>query len=374
MKDLLENHVQPTRPKSERTPSRRIRARWVERGRRLRELTQLASALTSERDVNRLLERVVDEARRVTAAEAATLFVREGESLKFAVVRNEVLVARYGAREAKRRLQEEHLDLATPSLAGYVATTGEVLNVPDAYAIRPDLDCTFDARLDSRYAYVTRSVLSVPLHDASGNVLGVLQLLNACDGAGCVRSFERRQEPYVKALASLAAAAIRTACLEELSCKDPLTDAYNRRYFILRVNEEAKRHERFHEPLALVLLDLDHFKAINDRFGHGAGDRVLKEVTQLLINQSRNFTIVTRLGGDEFGLLLVNTPKAGAINYAHRIRGVIERYPFKHGAVTASLGVASLPDDAGNGEELMAMADRALYQAKHAGRNGVGAL
>jgi diguanylate cyclase (GGDEF)-like protein len=126
--------------------------------------------------------------------------------------------------------------------------------------------------------------------------------------------------------------------------------------------------------MSLVLLDLDHFKAINDRFGHGAGDRVLKEVAQLLVNQSRNFTIVTRLGGDEFGMLLVNTPKTGSITYAQRMRGVIERYPFKHGAVTATLGVASLPDDAKDGDDLVAAADRALYQAKHAGRNGVGTL
>ena len=373
MKGLVDSRAEGVRRKPT-PPTRRVRERWVERVRRLRELTDLAAALTSERDVPRLLERIVDEARRVTRAEAATLFVREGESLTFAVVRNDVLIARYGARETKRRLQEERLDLTMPSLAGYVATTGEILNVPDAYGIRPDLDCTFDARLDTRYGYLTRSVLSVPLHDASGNVLGVLQLLNSRDDDGPIRAFERRHEPYIKALASMAATAIRTARLEELSCKDPLTDVYNRRYFMLRVNEEAKRHQRFREPLALVLVDLDHFKAINDRFGHGAGDRVLKEVAQLLVNQSRNFTIVTRLGGDEFGILLVNTPKAGAVTYAHRIRGVIERYPFKHGVVTVSLGVASLPDDTTDGEELMAMADRALYQAKHSGGNGVGSL
>jgi diguanylate cyclase (GGDEF)-like protein len=374
MKDLLEDREKSVRPKSEAARNHRIRARWVDRGRRLRELTQLAATLTSERDVPRLLDRIVDEARRVTSAEAATLFVREGDALKFAVVRNDALAARYGSRETRRRLQEEHLDVAMPSLAGYVATTGEVLNVPDAYAIRPNLDCAFDARLDARYGYLTRSVLAVPLHDASGNVLGVLQLLNARDGTGTIRGFERREQPFIKALASLAAVAIRTERLEELSCKDPLTDVYNRRYFMLRVHEEAKRHERFGEPLSLVLLDIDHFKVINDRFGHGAGDRVLKEVAQLLVNQSRNFTIVTRLGGDEFGMLLVNTPKAGAVTYAQRMRGVIERYPFKHGPVTASLGVASLPEDAADGESLIGTADRALYRAKHEGRNGVGAL
>jgi len=128
----------------------------------------------------------------------------------------------------------------------------------------------------------------------------------------------------VRALASQAAVAIRNARLEDLSFKDALTDVYNRRYFMVRIEEEWKRHSRFAEPVSLVLLDLDNFKHVNDRFGHRAGDEALREVARLLIKHSRNFTIVTRFGGDEFAVLLVNTPKLGGVCYARRIREVID--------------------------------------------------
>jgi diguanylate cyclase (GGDEF)-like protein len=184
--------------------------------------------------------------------------------------------------------------------------------------------------------------------------------------------FDAGYENLIRALASQAAVAIRNAKLEELSFKDPLTEIYNRRYFKLRLDEEARRHMRFDQALSLVLVDLDHFKQINDQFGHGVGDTVLREAAHLLVNQSRSFTTVTRYGGDEFAVLLVNTPKAGAVTYASRMKGVIERYPFTHGAVTVSLGVAALPDDAREPDDLFTAADRALYDAKRDGRNAVG--
>jgi diguanylate cyclase (GGDEF)-like protein len=341
----------------------------------LAEVIDISIGLTAERDVPSLLERIVTAARRFTGAEAATLFLREGQHLGLAVVQNERLVDRYGLRELRRRMESVHIALDARSIAGYVATTGDAVNLPNAYELgRRHIPCSFDSRLDSRNDYVTRSVLAVPLRDPGGTTFGVVELLNALDEAGAVVPFQRADETLVRALASQAAAAIRAGQLEELSCKDPLTDVYNRRYFVMRAEEEAKRHQRFAEPLSLVLLDVDRFKTINDRFGHAAGDEVLKEVAQLLVNQSRSFTVVSRLGGDEFAMLLVRTPKAGAVTYAQRIRGVIERYPFRHGPVTVSLGVACVPDDVSKEDELMSAADRALYEAKNGGRNAVGVV
>ena len=165
------------------------------------------------------------------------------------------------------------------------------------------------------------------------------------------------------------------ARLKETSFKDDVTGLYNRRFFSLRLEEELSRYRRFNHPVSVVLLDLDNFKAVNDDFGHMMGDETLREVSQILMKHSRGINVVSRYGGDEFAVLLVETSKAGARLYADRIREVVAKYPFSHGKViTASFGVASLPDDeAGTAEDLFRAADEALYAAKRAGKNQVAA-
>ena len=165
------------------------------------------------------------------------------------------------------------------------------------------------------------------------------------------------------------------ARLKETSFKDEVTGLYNRRFFSLRLEEELSRYRRFNHPVSVVLLDLDGFKAVNDEYGHTVGDETLREVAQILMKHSRGINVVSRYGGDEFAVLLVETSKAGARLYVDRIREVVAKYPFSHGKViTASFGVASLPDDeAGTAEDLFRAADEALYTAKRAGKNQVAA-
>jgi diguanylate cyclase (GGDEF)-like protein len=336
---------------------------------RLRQLIAIGIALTSERELSTLLERILAEARRFANAEAGTLFLRDGDVLRFAVAQNDVLVRRMGEREMRRRFAAEPLKLTQPSLAGYAALTGRLINLPDAYEMPDGPAYTFNWRVDASLGYRTCSVLVVPLQEPKGEVIGVLQLINARNAAGEVAPFDPELEGLIQALASQAAVAIRNARLEDLSFKDALTGVYNRRYFGVRIEEEAKRHSRFGEPLSLVLLDLDRFKSINDRLGHRAGDDTLREAAQLIVTNSRSFSVVTRYGGDEFAVLLVNTPKAGAIKYAQRIKDVIERHGFQHGPLTVSVGIAALPEDVTNSDDLMPAADRALYVAKRQGRN-----
>ncbi len=339
-----------------------------------RDLVQIGIALTSERDLATLLHRILTEARRFTRAEAGTLFLRENDELHFAVVQNDRLARRLGDPEMQRLLQSEPLKLSEPSLAGHVALMGEIVNLPDTYAIPPDRPYSFHPLFDVRCDYKTRSALVVPLQDPAGNIFGVLELINALDESGRVVPFDVEYEGLVRSLASQAAVAIRNARLEDLSFKDALTDVYNRRYFIVRIEEESRRHLRFAEPVSLVLLDLDRFKDVNDRFGHRAGDEALREVAQVLLKHSRNFTVVTRYGGDEFAVLLVNTGKDGAVAYGERIREIIAEHAFAHGTVTVSLGVASLPEDAASGDDLVVAADKAMYEAKRLGRNRVVAV
>jgi len=337
----------------------------------LKQLIQIGIALTSERNLSTLLDRIVTEARRFTNAEAGTLYLRDGDVLRFTVAQNDALLERMGEREMRRQFAAEPLRLTQPSLAGYVALTGQPICLPDAYGVPKNRPYVFNQDLDVRLHYQTGSVLVVPLQDASRDVIGVLQLINARNEVGEVVPFDSELEGLVQALASQAAVAIRNARLEELSFKDPLTGVYNRRYFTLRLEEEAKRHARFAEPMSLVLVDVDRFKAINDQLGHRAGDEALKEIAQVIVTNSRSFSIVTRYGGDEFAVLLVNTPKSGALKYAQRIRDVVERHQFASGPLTVSVGIAALPDDVLVWEDLVPAADRALYVAKRLGRNAI---
>jgi diguanylate cyclase (GGDEF)-like protein len=326
-----------------------------DRTQRLERLIDIGLALTGERDLHALLERILEEARRFTRAEAGTLFLRDGDHLRFAVVQNEVLEARLGKGETQRRREAAPLPLSEPSAAGHVAQTGEIVNASGADAAR-------------------RSVFAVPLQDSKGHIVGVLELLNARDEGGAIVPFDPADEKLLRALASQAAVAIRNAQLEDLSFKDALTDLFNERYFALRLDEEVRRSARFGHPLALVCIDLDDFSRINEDKGRAAGDEVLKETARLLAKHSRSFTILARRAGDDFVAILANTPKAGAATYAERIRGVLEHHAFAQGPVTACFGVAALPADAASAEDLMLKADRAVSGAKRLGRNRVATV
>ena len=154
-----------------------------------------------------------------------------------------------------------------------------------------------------------------------------------------------------------------------------MTGLYNRRFFSVRLEEEMSRYRRVNHPVSLVLMDLDGFKAVSDEMGHVVGDETLRDIGQILMKHSRGINVVSRYGGDEFAVLLVETSKAGAMLYADRIRQIIASYPCSHRrAITASFGIASLPeDDAKTSEDLIRAADEALYVAKRAGKNQVAA-
>jgi diguanylate cyclase (GGDEF)-like protein len=162
------------------------------------------------------------------------------------------------------------------------------------------------------------------------------------------------------------------ARLKEASFKDDVSGLYNRRFFSVRLEEEIARYQRFNHPVSVVLLDLDRFKELNDELGHAAGDEALRVVGEALVAHSRGINVICRYGGDEFAVLLVETPKSGAECYAERIRSALADHRFAHGRpVTASFGVAALPEDVGLGGDLVRAADTALYDAKRAGRNQV---
>ncbi|HEX4597837.1 MAG TPA: diguanylate cyclase, partial [Burkholderiaceae bacterium] len=163
--------------------------------------------------------------------------------------------------------------------------------------------------------------------------------------------------------------------LRHLAATDPLTGVANRRSFLERVQMEQARMRRFAQPGALLMVDIDHFKKVNDSFGHAVGDFVLRQLCEMSVRSLRGIDLMGRLGGEEFGILLPGTSASGARQVAERFRREVADTAF-HGssgplAVTVSIGVTELdPIDSGP-EAALARADVALYQAKLQGRNQV---
>ena len=158
---------------------------------------------------------------------------------------------------------------------------------------------------------------------------------------------------------------------------DDLTALYNRRACDKRLAEEVDRAQRYGRPFSVLMMDVDHYKAVNDRYGHPGGDLVLKQVAQRLARQLRQVDVAARYGGEEFMVILPETPGESAALVADRICRAIaaETVAMPSGdevPVTVNIGVASFPDDADTRDGLISAADRALYAAKHTGRNPAG--
>jgi diguanylate cyclase (GGDEF)-like protein len=170
---------------------------------------------------------------------------------------------------------------------------------------------------------------------------------------------------------------------EEMSVIDPLTKLYNRRYFFTEVASGLARAKRYSHPFSLLLMDLDHFKDVNDKHGHECGDKVLIEVSNILNQFSREGDTLARIGGEEFVLALPETKNDGALKLAERIRSTIEEKEWEcHGKamnIKISIGISSLEDcnddeiheDDIQVSDVLRKADLALYHVKHHGRNNV---
>jgi diguanylate cyclase (GGDEF)-like protein/PAS domain S-box-containing protein len=161
------------------------------------------------------------------------------------------------------------------------------------------------------------------------------------------------------------------ARLEMLAVKDGLTGLKNHRAFQERLQDEFERAVRYDTPLSLIIIDVDHFKQLNDSRGHPAGDEVLKTVAWLLQKNSRQCDFVARYGGDEYVIILGNTNSAGAKIIADRLRHLIEEIEWRDFHITISVGVSSLTLDTENRAQLINEADQALYHSKQLGRNRV---
>lgn len=283
---------------------------------------------------------------------------------------------------------------------GYVVTTYENPNIKNL-PIELDKYPEIRKALEVKETVVVEDINSDPLMAGTREILEKLKLTSLMVIPIMVRaevvgtlflrtsrkegSFTQREVRLCQVIANMAGNALANAHLfeslelanlelEKLAVTDGLTGAFNHRHFRTRLEEEFSRAKRYKTHLSCVMLDIDHFKSINDAFGHAQGDIVLKEITDLLRKSVRKIDIVARYGGEEFVILLPHTDKEGAFIHAERIREAVRGNRCSDSntciMVTVSLGVATFPsEDINSADDLVGRADNALYEAKKNGRN-----
>lgn len=209
-----------------------------------------------------------------------------------------------------------------------------------------------------------------------GRVLGAL-VIEAEAPAGLTLEETRPLEVLAAVVASSLELAWSYEEVDRKARTDALTGLYNRMHFGEQLQRTLAEADRHNQPLSLVLVDVDHFKKVNDSFGHEAGDAVLKHVARILQEAVRAVDVCARYGGEEMAILMSQTDTAGAVEVAERLRARLEATVIRHAGaeitVTASFGVATYPETVKVKEQLFPSADKALYIAKHEGRNRVRA-
>jgi diguanylate cyclase (GGDEF)-like protein len=256
-------------------------------------------------------------------------------------------------------------------IAGWVAQHNLPLLIPEVAK-----DPRFASRFDAASRFHTRSILCVPL-TFKGITLGVIELVN---GEGD-NIFSEEDLRILNTVAEFSAIAIENARnfhkVQELTVLDDHTGLFNSRHMKRQLESEVIRATRFGHPVSLIFFDLDHFKQVNDTYGHQAGSRVLFEVGRLMLGTLRSTDVPVRYGGDEFVIVMPETSKDQALAAARRIGSEIAGQLFLADAkfgplrLTASFGVSAFPDDAREPEGLLRQADEAMYRVKAKARGGV---
>jgi len=329
---------------------------------RLETLSFISQALSSTIKIDEILAKMVELTREIVPYDRCALYIADTTGTTL-VLREQHGFLPAGAEEV--RIAADY------GLAGFVATSGRPLLFSDLKENNRTAEIVPGAPGQERI----RSFLGLPVRHQEG-LVGVWVLVAEQPGR-----FDADDLDILSVVAAQAATLISNAVLhqtvERLAVTDGLTGLYNHRCFQERLGYELDRGDRHEEPLSLLLLDIDHFKKINDTYGHPFGDRVLRTLAAELGRLARRVDFVARYGGEEFAIILVNTDRRGCRASAQRVLKAVRALRIPHaGGVftfTLSLGTATCPDDAATREELVRRADQALYAAKEGGRDRAAA-
>jgi len=321
-------------------------------------LAAISRELSSTIKIEEMLEKMLDHTCEIVPYDRCALFIadRAGHALSLRAQRG---FLPEGSDEC--RISFDH------GLAGFVAMQLRTVNLSDLAERGTTIEIVPGAKGQEKI----RSFLGLPLLAPEG-LVGVWVLASEKPG-----SFDAEHVEILRIVAAQAATLISNAVLhqtvERLSITDGLTGLNNHRRFQEFLAHELERGDRHQEPLSLLLLDIDHFKKVNDTYGHPFGDRVLKTLAAELGRLARRVDCVARYGGEEFAVILVNTNRRGCRASAQRVLKAVRDLRIPHEGkdftFTLSIGTATCPDNAVTREELVRCADQALYAAKEGGRN-----
>jgi diguanylate cyclase (GGDEF)-like protein len=324
-------------------------------------LYQVSRAMASSLELTEILNRINQTVSGLLEGRAMSLMLlrEDGRALS--------TVAGYNLANETLELDEAGVQGRTPSLSA--VRQKRPLAIPDLH--RDDRYAEWAAAVVGR-GY--RGFLAIPLI-VQDRALGCMNLYTRE-----AHEFGEDELQLFSTFASQAAVSIENARLFEetrqLAITDALTGLSNHRQFYNQLTREVRRAQRYERPLALLMLDLDHFKDFNDRHGHLAGDQALREVAEVLRQNARSVDLLARYGGEEFAVILPETDLARAALHAERVRAAVEAFPFLGGAsgpgsLTVSIGAAALRRSVRKGHDLVHDADQALYRAKTGGRNRI---
>lgn len=325
---------------------------WLER------VSRLSLDLVTIFDAERLLERIIQAFAEIANVKKGSLMLpdKSGERLE---IRASLGISDHARQVVKPRIGE--------GAAGRSAQTGKPVLISDTSL---DKDFYVDFFKDDRRSRPKETLLCLPLVYRD-EVLGVVSLDQKASG----EPFRPEDVDLLKMICNFSAVALANLRLYQESITDGLTGLIAQKTFHIRLREEFARARRYRSFLSLLFLDLDHFKKFNDTHGHPLGDLALKYLAHVLRDSTRSIDVVGRCGGEEFGILLLETDLPSARYVAERIRSSVEKAPLvlnqKAYPLTVSIGLASFsPAEAVlTPEVLFQRADKALYEAKAAGRN-----